>query len=239
MKAIIIADAHLRGLEDPSQKTLEAFLDKLADDPPNKLIILGDLFDFWAGFNDVVYKEYAPTLLALLKLKEKGVKTIYFEGNHDFFMGSFFSDKLEADIYKKSAEITLNDKKLFLSHGDIVETNPRYVFWRAFLRSFIARAILALLGSRYSWQLAKKLSRESGRYHGERPDIEKLYAPFVREKIALGFDGVILAHSHKATMEDIESGGHKGQYLNPGAWAESRSYLVFESGQFKLERFSI
>jgi UDP-2,3-diacylglucosamine hydrolase len=82
MKIIFIADCHLKGLGDPNQEALCAFLDGLFK--IDKLVILGDFFDFWVGLNNVVYTEYKPVLKSLFALSESGVEIIYIEGNHDF-----------------------------------------------------------------------------------------------------------------------------------------------------------
>ncbi len=45
--------------------------------------ILGDLFDFYFEYNDVIPKDYFPFYMEIDRLKKAGVKTHFLLGNHD------------------------------------------------------------------------------------------------------------------------------------------------------------
>ena len=79
-----MADAHLKGLSDPEQKVVTSFFNSLSG--IDRLVILGDLFDFWADSNKVALREYKPVLDSLKALVDRGVALTYIEGNHDFNM---------------------------------------------------------------------------------------------------------------------------------------------------------
>jgi UDP-2,3-diacylglucosamine hydrolase len=234
MKVVFIADAHLKGLDDPNQKTLCAFLDGLG--PLDKLVILGDLFEFWTGFNDVVYYHYFPVLASLAALRKKGTDIIYTEGNHDFFMGPFFTDVLGVEVHADPFELDLQGKRFFLGHGDTVDRNIRYAFWRALSRSLIFRALFRVLTPSLVWKVAGFLSEKSRIYHERALGIEAHHREFTKRLIRDGFDGVILAHTHIPRLVE-EGEGRKGLYLNPGSWMDGSSYLVYEGGEFRLERY--
>ncbi|MBI5598774.1 MAG: UDP-2,3-diacylglucosamine diphosphatase [Deltaproteobacteria bacterium] len=233
MKIVFIADAHIKGLDDPAQKTLCGFLENLSAD---RLVIMGDLFDFWAGFNDVLFREYSPLLSALSQLRKRGIEITYLEGNHDFSMGDLFTGSLGVKLYPDSAELTLNGKKAFLSHGDMVDRTLTYALWRGFLRSFLFKALAAILPAAFVWKTARALSRKS-RASGEKyRGIENHLKAFAREKIGEGYEAVVLAHSHIPALDIIETNGKKGVYVNPGSWTAGRNYIVYENGEFRLER---
>ncbi len=94
---------------------MEAFLSFL-DSEKNKmghLVILGDLFEFFFGFKNFfssekssVFADYLPVFRKLQNLFDEGIRIKYFEGNHDFFLHSFFSEqfKMEVDVYPKGGE---------------------------------------------------------------------------------------------------------------------------------------
>jgi UDP-2,3-diacylglucosamine hydrolase len=235
MKVIFIADSHLKGLDDPNQKTLCEFLDGLG--PVDKLIVLGDLFEFWTGFNDVVYYHYFPVLTRLFALKEKGTKIIYLEGNHDFFMGPFFTEVLGADVHGDSLELDLDGSRFLLAHGDTVDKNIRYAFWRALSRSVLFRALYRVLPPSFVWKAAGFLSKKSRIYHERALSIEAHHRTFAYRRIREGFDGVILAHTHIARLEKQEAEGRPGIFANPGSWMDGSTYLVYEGGELKLEKY--
>ena len=117
MKMVFIADGHLKGIGDPNQAALVEFLDCLKADT---LAVLGDLFDFWTGSNTVAFEQYRPALEAFSRLKKRGVKIMYFEGNHDFSMGPFFTSELKARVFDGLTTLEIGKKKFVVGHGDTV-----------------------------------------------------------------------------------------------------------------------
>lgn len=237
MKAIFIADAHLKGLDDPNQKTLCSFIETLKD--IDKLFILGDLFEFWTGYNEILEHHYAPILTQFKKLKQAGIEIIYVEGNHDFSVAPFFKDMLGGEVYPDSADISLDGKRFFLAHGDIVEHSVAYKIWRRFLRSKIAGRIIKIMPPAFAWKVAMLLSRRSRGNHKRGDVLDNLQRKFAKEKIRQGFDFVALAHSHVPEVSEIAANGKNGIYANPGDWMKEFSYLVYERGEIKLQKATI
>lgn len=237
MRAIFIADAHLKGLNDPNQKHLCAFLENLKD--IDKLFILGDLFEFWTGYNKTLEYNYSPVLAQFKRLKESGTNIIYVEGNHDFSVAPFFKDILDGEVYPNSADITLDGKRFFLAHGDIAEHSISYKIWRRFLRSPVVSIIVKIVPPFLVWKAAMILSKKSRGNHKRGDVLDNLQREFAKEKIKQGFDIVIFAHSHVPEISEIAVNGKKGIYANPGDWIKEFSYLVYEDGNIGLERYGL
>ncbi len=234
MKIIFIGDAHINGLGDPGMAPLCSFIDSLW--PINTLVIMGDLFDVWTGTNKVTMHEYGPLLQRLRVLKCKGTRIIYLEGNHDFSMGHFFTGDLMADVYPENHTLEIDGKKLYLSHGDTVRMSASDKLWRAFLRSALFTIISKLLGPRKVWQIAKKLSNKS-RYYGAKKEVESAIKEFATKKLMDGYDGVVFGHSHVGGVLEEATGPGTGFYANPGGWVNERSYLIYEEGKLRMEKF--
>jgi UDP-2,3-diacylglucosamine hydrolase len=232
MKTVFIADAHLKGLDDPNQQSLVEFLDSLTG--VRTLVVLGDLFDFWTGHNRVVERNYRPALDALLRLKKRGTGIIYIEGNHDFSMGRFFTETLGAGVYPDFHIIDLAGKKYYLSHGDTVGMTSGYRLWRAYLRSPLFRLTAFLVRPGGVWRVARYLSERSrGRSYtvnAGRNSTEERIREFAAGKIAEGLDGVVMGHSHSPGVHRLNG----GTYANPGSINDGE-YLVWEDGKFSLE----
>ena len=64
------------------------------------------------------FPHYLPVLDSLQKLVKSGVEIVYFEGNHDFHLGKFFSETLRATIYTNPAILDLDGKHVYVCHGD-------------------------------------------------------------------------------------------------------------------------
>ncbi|MBI5642593.1 MAG: UDP-2,3-diacylglucosamine diphosphatase [Deltaproteobacteria bacterium] len=233
MKIVFVADGHLKGPEDPNQIKFVQFLDKLTS--VNALVVLGDLFEFWTGSNDVVYRNYLPVLEGLARLKSRGADIIYLEGNHDFSMGSFFKEKLKAGVYPDSCEYRIDGKRFLLLHGDTVSMTFGYSLWRSFLRSIFFRLIARALTPNVVWRIAMRLSSKSRKYNNKDGggDTDRKLRDFAGKILASGLDGVICAHSHIAAVNKEKS----GIYANPGSWAGEKSHLIYENGAFRIEKF--
>lgn len=237
MKIIFIADCHLKGLDDPNQKALSTFLDGLFK--IDKLIILGDFFDFWVGLNNIVYEQYKPVLKSLFALSESGVEIIYIEGNHDFHMGPYFTETLKAKVYDHTCGLLLDDKRIYMAHGDTINMTTGYQIFRSLLRGPLLKFLKTVVPPLVAWNIGSALSQGSRNYAKKAPAIEKAQKEFAKEKLGSGFDGVILAHSHTAGFHDDIAGDSQGFYANPGGWVNDKSFLVYEDGEFNVRNYVV
>lgn len=237
MKIVFIADAHLTGIDDNNQKDLVRFLDSLKD--ADSVVLLGDIFDFYTGFTSVVYAHYVPVLAALLRLKERGVKIVYVEGNHDFSVGWFFTHTLEADVIPESIETDLDGKRTYMGHGDLIDGGFGHGLWKKFLHSGFFKAIAWVAGPAFVGRVAASMSQKSRGYNAlaKKDKTEATLRAFAGIKIKGGVKHVILGHSHSAGVHVVEAGGKTGVYANPGSWMNEGSYLLYDDGEFKVRKF--
>ncbi len=238
MRIVFIADSHAKGPDDQSQKQLSRFLEALSNNPPERLVILGDLFDFWIGTSGFIYYRYLPVLAPLLKLRKLGTEITYLEGNHDFSLGPFFTEFLGADVHPDSTELSLDGKRIFLSHGDIVDRSVRYRLWRGFLRSPFSKALVMMLPAWVLFRIASSLSRKSRTYRESAPHVEKALKDFAMELAKSNYDGCVMAHSHMASIETFKNNGKNFTYSNAGSFGNDGAYITYENGAFRLERYS-
>lgn len=203
------------------------------------LLILGDLFEFLFGFKGkpsngkaFPFPDYLPVLEGLRNLYHEGVRIKYFEGNHDFFLHSFFSERfgIEIEVYPEGNEEMIGERKAFIAHGDL--SNPKlwaYRIWRRMIKNRWTYSLIEGVGPRFSRRVAKCLSRRSyQRNHrvflsGAPPGFKQ----YARQKFAEGFDVVILGHSHVPEVVEEKMEGRTCLYFNVGDWREHRSFLRF------------
>ncbi|OGQ11773.1 MAG: hypothetical protein A2026_05345, partial [Deltaproteobacteria bacterium RBG_19FT_COMBO_46_12] len=176
---IFVSDAHFTG-KDP--EAMEAFL-KFLDSEKNQMghfVILGDLFEFFFGFKNFfshekssIFTDYLPVFRKLQSLFHEGIRIKYFEGNHDFFLHSFFAEQfeMEVDVYPNGCEERLGGKRAFIAHGDL--SNPgqwTYRIFRKILKNRWTYRLIHFAGPRLSRQIAQKLSDLSyQKYHNDIP----------------------------------------------------------------------
>ena len=246
---IFVSDAHFTG-EDPD--SMEAFL-RFLDSERKRigyLVILGDLFEFFFGFKNFLstgkhsaFADYLPVLNKLQLLYQEGIRIKYFEGNHDFFLHSFFSEQfgMEVDVYPDGREERLEGKKVFIAHGDL--SNPKQRAYRAFrriLKNPLTYHLIQMVGQRVSRRVAQTLNDMSyEKYHNDvQPTSPPAFKAFAHQKFLEGFEIVILGHSH--FPEEVEEwiDGRRCLYYNVGDWMIHRSFLRFTPpDRFELSRF--
>jgi UDP-2,3-diacylglucosamine hydrolase len=246
---IFVSDAHLSGKEPGEVEAFLKFLDS-EKERISQLVILGDLFEFFFGFKRIFPREklfaftgYQPVLERLQSLYRQGIQIKYFEGNHDFFLNSFFKERLDMDIavYPDGGEERLGGKRTFIAHGDL--SNPKQWKYRAFRKILKNRWTYHLIqsaGPELSRHVALRLSDMSYQkyHHRSTAGPPPSFKTFAHRKFLEGFEIVILGHSH--FMERVEEWieGRRCLYFNVGGWLNHRSFLRFTPPEhFELERF--
>jgi UDP-2,3-diacylglucosamine hydrolase len=215
------------------------------------LVILGDLFEFFFGFKNFfstaeasAFAEYLPVFNELRSLYKEGIQIKYFEGNHDFFLHSFFSDQfgMEIEVYPKGCEERLEKNRAFIAHGDLA--NPRQWSYRTFrrlLKNSLTYRLIHLAGPGISRRVARILSDMSNqKYHDEgQAAPHPAFRAFAHRKFLEGFDLVILGHSHYPEEVEEWIDGRRCLYYNAGDWEVHRSFLRYTPPDcFKLERYN-
>ncbi len=113
---VFISDLHLNAAQPATRAAFTRFCAEVA--PAHKeLVILGDLFEFWAGDDDpdAVGAEVAKTLAAL---GDAGVRVYLMHGNRDLLLGSAFCERAHATLLADPTLALINGQGVLLSHGD-------------------------------------------------------------------------------------------------------------------------
>ena len=241
-----ISDAHLGAEEKEKEKIKEqklvSFLDKLKEDS-ECLYILGDMFEFWFEYKNLIPKDHFAVLGKLRSLVDSGIKVSYVVGNHDFWLGDFLSKQIGIEIFKDSIEVNHQGKRIFLAHGDgLAKRDLGYRILKKILRNRLNIFLYRQLPPDISYPLAKFVAGKS-RAQADRKEASYLedYRNFAQEKIKQGFDAVILAHTHIPTLENLSANStdsaQRGVYLNIGDWFKHFTYGRLMEGKFYLEKF--
>jgi UDP-2,3-diacylglucosamine hydrolase len=248
---IFVSDAHFTGKDRPEMESLVRFLDS-EKERMGCLVILGDLFEFFFGFRQKSsskekpfgFPEYLPVLEILRILYQRGIRIMYFEGNHDFFLGDLFRKQLgmEIEIFPGAIEERLGGKRAFVAHGDL--SNPKqwtYRIFRSILKNRWTYGLMHLAGPHLSRRVASRLNGMSyQKYH----DSDSFAPPpafkaFAHRKFLEGYEIVILGHSHFPEEASERMNEKKCFYFNVGAWRSHRSFLRFRPpDHFELSRFA-
>jgi UDP-2,3-diacylglucosamine hydrolase len=199
---------------------------------------MGDLFDVWIEYRRVVPKGFVRVLGKLAELTDSGIPIYFFVGNHDMWMKGYFEEELGIPVYYAPLEITLNNKKLLIGHGDGLGPGDKgykrmkKVFSNK-LMQFLFRWIHPDLGLRLAQYLSLKNRLISGdedkKYEG--PDSEWL-VHYCRKKLeTTDLDYFVFGHRHLPL--DIEL-AKNARYINLGDWIEYNTYAIFDGDKLTL-----
>lgn len=237
MRAIFIADAHLGRPADNNYRLLLKFLGELPG-KTDMLVIAGDFFEFWIGDSPEPFPHYRPVLDALLAATNSGIKLIFLEGNHDFHLQRYFSRAFKADVFPEATTLTLDGKKVFICHGDLINMKDYgYRTLRAIFRNPLTRLLARLLPSFVPAWIAVKLGNHSKGNHkaaAAKWDARQLVRDFAARRFAAGDDVVVSAHYHRPFMD--ESDGNCLVAL--GDWITQFSYGEWLDGKLTLKRYA-
>lgn len=147
MQSLFISDLHLSH-EHPSSTAL--FLNFAEHTAPQAeaLYILGDLFEYWAGDDDLDTPFHQHITGVLRALSEQGTRIFIMHGNRDFLMSEKLANTCHATLLSDPTLLDLYGTPTLLTHGDMLCTDDAaYQQFRHMVRSaewrtqFLAQAL--------------------------------------------------------------------------------------------------
>jgi UDP-2,3-diacylglucosamine hydrolase len=85
------------------ERKVVAWLDSIKSDA-QIVFLVGDIFDFWFEYKNVVPKGFVRLLGKLAELSDSGIEIIIFSGNHDIWMFDYFTKELGIKVYREFQE---------------------------------------------------------------------------------------------------------------------------------------
>lgn len=202
--ALFISDLHLQ-VSHP--RTVEAFLAFLAERAVHaeRLYLLGDIFEYWAGDDDLDDPFNRRIVDALRAVRDAGTAVYWLAGNRDFLVGADFARAAGLGLLQEPHVIEAGARRVALVHGDAECTlDTGYMAFRAQVRQPAWQA--QFLGM----PLAQRKAIIAGLREGSREaHTEKSYAtmdvtPEAVDAVfaATGADVIIHGHTHRPAVHE-------------------------------------
>jgi len=236
MALYIFSDAHLGSgsaeLEAHKVEKIRELFERVKTDG-DRLVILGDLFDFWFEYKHAIPKDHHQVLFMLTELVQRGIHVDYVSGNHDFWMDSFFAEHIGVHLHKDSLDIIYDKQRLHLIHGDgLAKADRGYRFLKRILRNPVNIWLYRKLPPDWAIPLAKKVSGSSREYTSRRDHTFALdYEAYAKTRLGEGYDAVVIGHLHIPVFETYAN----GTYVNTGDFIHHFSYARLKDGILTLE----
>lgn len=117
-----ISDLHLSAAHARSTELFQKFMTETAPGA-DALYILGDLFEYWAGDDDLDDPYHRRICAALRELDAQGTRIFLMHGNRDFLMDEELGMACNAFFLDDPTLIDLYGTPTLLSHGDALCTD--------------------------------------------------------------------------------------------------------------------
>ncbi len=132
--ALFVSDIHLQ----PSlPRTTQAFIDFLQQRATRvqQLYLLGDLFEYWAGDDDIATPYNGKIAAAIRQVSDAGVAIFWIAGNRDFLVGQSFANAAGMTLLAEPFVASIAGQRVALLHGDAQCTDDHaYMDFRAMVR---------------------------------------------------------------------------------------------------------
>jgi len=224
-------DVHLGAISREREDSFLRWLEH-AGARAERVILNGDLFDFWFEYGSVIPRGHTRVLGALATLVDGGVPIMLMGGNHDWWGGSYLEEEVGVTFLREPTVLSLAGHRTFLAHGDgLGRGDLGYRLLRLILRSGPTRWAFRWVHPDVGARLARAVSKTNQRGTATLDEkartrtLEGWGVAKLRSDPTL--DLVVLSHTHIPLMTEVGPGRW---YINAGDWVTHHSYLVLEKG---------
>jgi len=231
----LLSDVHAGAFSGDREAQIRQRLDivyKAADQVDGRVVILGDLFDYWQESS-----KYVPDRLQewvdFFDIHHKSVtNTVLITGNHDHWAGSVLSGRGFALVDDHIAVYT-RDAVYFLLHGDGIP-DEKLKLSRSGLNAQFRKPshnrLFQLLPIRFRTSVMRRFSnyrKQRDENGDEAIQIEEKLAEWLQKT---SYDGVIWGHTHKLLRRNI---GDK-LMLNLGTFYDDECVVVISNDGIRI-----
>lgn len=235
--SLFISDLHLSS-EHPH--TTELFLHFAADVAPKAeaLYILGDLFEYWAGDDDVGDPFHQRITGALHALSAQGTRIYIMHGNRDLLMDQELCSACDATLLTDPTLLDLYGTPTLLSHGDALCTDDiEYQHFRRMVRSTDWRTqFLAQPLAKRKAQIEQLRAQSEQSKRIKTMDIMDVNCDAVLELLRQHhYPRLIHGHTHRPARHLHHVEGHTCERWVLGDWDKKANALRCDSDGIRWE----
>ena len=241
-----ISDAHLGSLAIQHRRQQERRLVRFLDEIKEKagiIYMLGDMFDFWFEYRNVVPKGYTRFLGKISELTDMGVEVHYFTGNHDIWCLDYLEKECGVILHHGAITVEIGDQTFYLAHGDgLGDRDWKFRFIRGIFHDGFCQWAFRWLhpdfGVRFglNWAKHSRLKRtnnEEPAYMGENREHLVLYT---KKYIQYHSNVDYFIYGHRHIEVDLQL-TKKARMLILGDWISQFSYIVWDGDHLLMSQY--
>ena len=248
-KTFFASDLHLGSpYHDDPREAERLFVRWLHSIEPEakRLILVGDIFDYWYEYRHVVPRGFTRTIGLLGEMADEGVEIHFFTGNHDIWISDYLPTEIGCTLHREATSMELEGHRFFIAHGDEYAPSRAYAVTRAIFHSRVCRFFYGLLPAWLTIPFAQgwaRRSRERGLRKSRRlpqPEIGEYLVRYAEadacERGVEAPEYYLFGHRHR--MADHPVGDHSRVILL-GDWIKYHSYAVWDGETLTLKRYQL
>jgi UDP-2,3-diacylglucosamine hydrolase len=237
---VFISDLHLNAALPATRAALDRFVTEVA---PRfaELVILGDLFEYWAGDDDddpVGLQVSAQ----LRRLADSGVHVFVMHGNRDLLLGRDFCARAGARLLADPTVALIGARQVLLAHGDAWCTQDLdYMKFRGYVRNpaFQAQFLSKPLAARKEFIGEARAASEAGKAAKDMQIMDVTPAEVDAALRKADLNCVIHGHTHRpATHRFTLDGAEAERWVLPDwdldAATPRGGYLAIRDGHWQV-----
>ena len=200
-----------------------------------RLYILGDLFDYWVGDDDLADPFHAQVAAGLAELAAAGCRVCFMPGNRDFLLGERFAVAARLSILTDPSVQDLDGTRTVLLHGDtLCVDDADYMAFRAEVRAsaWQQRFLDQPLERRRAIALqlrAQSEASQSGKSEAIMDVAERAVVQAFRD---CGCTRMIHGHTHRPGRHEHRVDGRTCERWVLADWYRQASYLRCDAAGF-------
>jgi UDP-2,3-diacylglucosamine hydrolase len=224
--SLFVSDLHLCQTRPHITRLFLTFIKQRAS-TARALYILGDLFEYWAGDDDLEDEYHQQVVIALRELSDVDIYLMH--GNRDLLLGEAFAQACNATLLPDPIRIDLHGRPALLTHGDLLCTDDldyqafrKQVHDPAWQQTFLAQPL-----SQRKNQIAEYRSRsEQEKSHKTMATMDVNDEAVVEMIRQYQYPPLLIhGHTHHMGRHQLNADGHRCERIVLGDWYESGSYL--------------
>ncbi len=243
-KVYFLSDFHLGAPDEKASRVREAqivqFLQTARQDAA-AIFIVGDIFDFWFEYKEVVPKGFVRLLGCLASINDAGIPIHIFTGNHDLWMQDYLTKEIGASVYFSAKEFTFSGKQFFVAHGDgLGPGDEGYKFLKKIFTNPICKFLFRWMHPDLGIKLANFFSSQSRIKTGSSDEIflgeDKEWLIIYSKELSQTNKANYFIFGHRHYALDLKI-SENARYINLGDWIRSNTYAVFDGNDLQLKKW--
>ena len=241
-----LSDAHLGSLAIEHGRTQERRLVHFHDSIKDKaaaIYLLGDMFDFWYEYKQVVPKGYTRFLGKLSELTDSGVEVHFFIGNHDIWCYGYLEQECGVILHKEPITTEIYGKVFFLGHGDgLGDPKKNFKLLRKIFHNRLCQVLFSAIHPRWGMYFGlewakhsreKRLNGKEPEYMGENKEYQVL---FTKEYMKTHPEVNYFIFGHRHIELDLKL-SRTARMMIVGDWISQFTYAVYDGEHIFMEEY--